>query len=424
MYYLSTRRGFTYVPEKLERCVKEVMAQGRPESSAWAICQSKIKDGMCPNGEACPAMTSKIDAKDSYVGHFSDAIPYDAATKTAVSARDGVLEYFGDEIGQEPADRIFRVYRSPATLANIAQAMVGLPVTNEHVSIALPPPTDGGRVESSRMVDYDQPSQAAHIAVQNTFALSDTLRMTIESGKRELSLGYGAELVPHDVYDFEQRDIIPHHVAVVDRGRCGPMCSFIDKLPKQGEIVKLHKAFLDAEGALNLQQVAELAAALPEAIKAVPVNELPKLLAPMQKIIELAKTVGVEAPAEEEVPAPVGDEGTPAPVEKVEDEDPAAKKEEEEKKFADSVAAAVETAVKARLAIVDKAREFLPADYAFADSAPDKIMRDALATDTDTKFEDAELPVAFKLLKKRDSQYKQFGDSNADPFDSLKGKEI
>ena len=181
--------------------------------------------------------------------------------------------------------------------------------------------------------------------------------------------------------------------------------------------MKLHKAFLDADGALNLQQVAELAAALPEAIKAVPVNELPKLLAPMQKIIELAKTVAPE----EATPAPVEDED---PVEKVEDEDPAAKEEEEEKKFADSVAAAVETAVKARLAIVDKAREFLPADYAFADSAPDKIMRDALATDSDTKFEDSELPVAFKLLRKRDSKYQQFGDSDADPFDSLKGKEI
>lgn len=420
MYYLSTRRGFTYVPERLERCVKEVMAQGRPESSAWAICQSKIKDGSCPNGKACPAMTSKIDAKDSYVGHFADAMPYDAAAKTAISVRDGVLEYYGQEIGQEPADQIFRVYRSPATIANAARAMEGIPITDDHVTLDVPPPTDGGLVNESRMIDTRDEYTHTTIAVQNKVLLSDTLQMTVDAGKCELSLGYRAELVPHDVYDFEQRDIIPHHVAVVDRGRCGPMCSFIDKLPKQGEIVKLHKAFLDAEGALNLQQVAELAAALPEAIKAVPVNELPKLLAPMQKIIELAKTVGVEAPAEEEAPAPVEDED---PVEKVEDEDPAAK-EEEEKKFADSVAAAVETAVKVRLAIVDKAREFLPADYAFADSAPDKIMRDALATDTDTKFEDAELPVAFKLLKKRDSQYKQFGDSNADPFDSLKGKEI
>lgn len=365
-------------------------------------------------------MVSKIEAKDSYVGHFADTMPYDAAAKTALSVRDGVLEYYGQEIGQEPPDRIFRVYRSPATIANAARDMEGIPVTDEHVALDMPPPTEGGSVSESRMVDVRDPATGATVAVRNRLILGDTLQMAVDAGKRELSLGYRAELVPHDEYDFEQRDIRPHHVAVVDRGRCGPMCSFIDKLPPKGEEMKLHKAFLDADGALNLQQVAELAAALPEAIKAVPVNELPKLLAPMQKIIELAKTVAPEAAPEEETPAPVEDED---PVEKVEDEDPAAKEEEEEK-FADSVAAAVETAVKARLAIVDKAREFLPADYAFADSAPDKIMRDALATDSDTKFEDSELPVAFKLLRKRDSKYLQFGDSDADPFDSLKGKEI
>lgn len=368
-------------------------------------------------------MASKIDAKDSYVGHFSDAMPYDAAAKRAVSVRDGVLEYYGREIGQEPPDRIFRVYRSPATIANAARAMEGIPVTDEHVALDMPPPTEGGSVSESHMIDYRDATTGATVAVRNRLILGDTLQMAVDAGKRELSLGYRAELVPHDEYDFEQRDIRPHHVAVVDKGRCGPMCSFIDKLPKTGETMALHKAFLDADGALNLQQVAELAAALPEAIKAVPVNELPKLLAPMQKIIELAKTVAPETAPEEETPAPapVEDED---PVEEVEDEDPAAKEEEEEKKFADSVAAAVETAVKARLAIVDKAREFLPADYAFADSAPDKIMRDALATDSDTKFEDSELPVAFKLLRKRDSKYQQFGDSDADPFDSLKGKEI
>lgn len=400
---------------KLKRCVQSVTAQGRPESSAWAICRSKIQDGSCPNGT--------IEAKDSYVGHFSDAMPYDAAAKTAISVRDGVLEYYGQEIGQEPPDQIFRVYRSPATIANAARDMEGIPVTDEHVALDIPPPTEGGSVSESRMVDVRDPATGATVAVRNRLVLGDTLQMAVDAGKRELSLGYRAELVPHAEYDFEQRDIRPHHVAVVDRGRCGPMCSFIDKLPPQGEEMKLHRAFLDADGALNLQQVAELSAAWPELIKTIPINELPKILAPLQKAVELAKTAAPEAAPEEETPAPVEDEETPAPVEKVEDEDPIAK-EEEEKRFSDSVAAAVETAVKARLAIVDKAREFLSADYAFADSAPDKIMRDALATDSDIKFEDSELPVAFKLLRKRDSKYQQFGDANADPFDSLKGKEI
>jgi len=42
-------------------------------------------------------------------------------------------------------------------------------------------------------------------------------------------------------------------------------------------------------------------------------------------------------------------------------------------------------------------------------------MRDALATEHgDTKFTDAELPVAFKLLKAQGSNLKNFGDGAAD----------
>ena len=45
---------------------------------------------------------------------------------------------------------------------------------------------------------------------------------TLNAGKKELSLGYDARLIPSDKYDFEQRDIVPHHLAVVEAGRCGP----------------------------------------------------------------------------------------------------------------------------------------------------------------------------------------------------------
>ena len=41
-------------------------------------------------------------------------------------------------------------------------------------------------------------------------------------------------------------------------------------------------------------------------------------------------------------------------------------------------------------------------------------MRDALATQSTDKFEDSELPVAFKLLRKPNTDYSQFGDSKPD----------
>lgn len=408
------------MPEKLENCVKAVREEGQSESSAWAICQARMKDGACParaDGLAC-----KMQVTDSYQGSFTDAMPYDPRTKTALSVRDGVLEYLGQELGLTPADKVFRIYRSPATIANVAPATVGIPVTNDHVALDMAPPTDGGRVTEARMVDLPDDTTASRVAIQNKFALSDTMTMAVDGGKHELSLGYQARLVPHDEYDFEQRDILPHHVAVVDRGRCGPACSFLDRLPREENMSKpkLPAPFLDAEGVPNLQQIMELSAAWPEAIKLVPVNELPKLLPVLQKIVEAAKGV-----MPEEEPAPAGEPAPaeePAPIE--DEEDPEMKKKEEEKEFADAVSAAVKAQTQAYATTVAKARDFLPDDYAFADKSTVQIMQDTLATSTTEKFTDAEIPLAFKLLRKTESRYTDFGDANIDPFIAIGDKEL
>lgn len=384
------------------------MAKGKSEEDAYAICQAQFKDAV--------------------IGEFQDSVVFDPIQKTAVSVRDGVLEYLGSEIGAEPADKMFKIYRSPATIANTAMKMPGIAMTDEHVPLDIDPPPGGGFVASATMIDAIDQSTDTKIAILNRLTIGDTLAATISAGKKELSLAYRAELVPHDVYDFEQRSIVPHHLAVVSRGRCGSMCSFIDRKPTddKGEKmtkVKLHKAFTDADGAMNLQQIVELATALPEAIKSVPVDQLQKLLPALQQIVEAAKVVmPEEAPVE--------------PVEKEEpemtDEEMAAQKQEEEKKFSDAVAAAADKkarafadeAIKRHAAVIEKARGFLPDDYSFADKATDQIMRDALATTSSDQFSDSELPLAFKLLKKPAANYKQFGDQASSKFSELKDKEL
>jgi len=384
-------------------------------------------------------------SKYSYRGAFQDAAVFDPESKTAVSVRDGVIEYAGGELGMEPADKMFTVYRSPATIANAAMGMEGLPITDEHVSLDLPAPGDGGFVSESAMIDAKDPITRTTIAIRNKLSLSDTMRAMVEAGKRELSLGYHADLVPHDEYDFEQRDIIPHHLATVDRGRCGSMCSFIDRKPttiNEDEAMKLHKAFSDADGAMNLQQIVELATALPEAIKAVPVDQLQKLLPALQQIVEAAKGVmPAEEPAtaaeggEAVVPAKDGEAGGEAVVPAKDEEvvklggEPT---EEEKEKFSDAVAAAatkksaefVDKAVKEHAAAICKARDFVDEQYNFTDKSTVQIMRDAAATQTSDKFTDAELPLVFKLLKKPDANYTKFGDSQSKSFDSIKDKEL
>ena len=340
---------------------------------------------------------------------FSDAVTYDGQMKSAISVRDGVLEYLGSEIGMEPADKLFFVYRSPATIASAANLMPGIPLLGDHIE----PGTESGdvtsKVESASLVDAFDESTASTLAIRNTVSVDADIQQQLESGKRELSLGYTGSLIPHDKYDFEQRDITPTHLAVVERGRCGSGCRFLDRKPTQeATMPKMHKAFTDADGAASLSQIVEIAAALPEAIKSVPVDKLQELLPALQEIMTIAEAVGV-APTAEVAEEEMTDEEPDA------EEKPAAIAVTDSAAFKDAVKGAVAVAVKAHAVVIDKARDFVAEDYNFADRSTVQIMRDTLASEHGaTQFTDSELPVAFKLLKKASSDYKHFADHQAE----------
>ena len=188
---------------------------------------------------------------------------------------------------------------------------------------------------------------------------------------------------------------------------------------------KFHKAFCDAEGSLSLSQIVELAAGLPEAIKNVPADKLAELLPALQEVMAAATAAGVEAPASEAVveDLPVM---TDEEADKLMDEsadaaggDPVkvtdSARKVLRKKFADRLAVAAGDAVKVHATVIDKARGILPETYSFADKSTAQVMRDALAVEHGSqKFADAELSVAFKLLKKSGGEYQNFGDRSAD----------
>lgn len=353
---------------------------------------------------------------------FSDAVTYDGRMKSAISVRDGVLEYLGSELGMEPADRIFYVYRSPATIASAANLMPGIPLLGDHVEPGTEGDNASSRVESASLVDAFDEETASTLAIKNTVSVDAQMQSELESGKRELSLGYTGNLVPHSKYDFEQRDIIPTHLAVVERGRCGSGCRFLDRKPTQeATMPKMHKAFTDADGAASLSQIVEIAAALPEAIKSVPVDKLQELMPALQEIIDIGAAGGVKAEGSPvvEVEEEMTDEDKPVMDEKSEPmpiTDSAA--------FKDAVKGAVAAAVKEHAIVIDKARDFVDEGYCFTDKSTVQIMRDALASEHGaTQFTDAELPVAFKLLKKASSDYKNFADHQSEGGLSARVKE-
>lgn len=352
---------------------------------------------------------------------FSDVAVYSSEDKTAISVRDGVLEYLGAEIGLEPHDKVFTVYRSPATIANVAHVMSNIALTDDHVSLDMPPPDTGSVVTESVVVDKLDECTNSRLAVKNKLKVSDAMRSVLEN-KRQLSLGYRANLIPHSRWDFEQVDIVPHHLAAVEAGRCGPGCSFLDR-KTMGKTMSLHKAFLDAEGAASLEQIVAIATGLPDAMKKVPIDELQKILPALQEIMSYAKSESVEMP-EDAPEAPMDakdeDESTEEPEKKDEPVvDADMKDEEKDKKFsdADMKAAAQKFAdaeVKRYAVAVNKAKNFLDDSYDFSEKTASDIMRDALSTQTTDKFEDSELDIAFKLLRKSEADYSNFGDSKAD----------
>jgi hypothetical protein len=358
---------------------------------------------------------------------FIDVATYDGSLRTAVSVRDGVLEYLGSEIGQEPPDKIFTVYRSPATIASLVSQMPGIPVIGDHIEPGTEPADIPSRVESASFIDAFDESTNSTLAIQNKLFLDDDMLAEIDGGKNQLSLGYEGRLVPHDKWDFEQRDLVPTHLATVDSGRCGSGCRFIDRKPNPEATMpkKFHKAFCDADGALSLAQIVELAAGLPEAIKNVPADKLSELLPALQEIMAAAEAAGVEKttvePVVEELPLMTDEDA-----DKLMDESAEAAGGEPvkvtdsarkvlRKKFADKLALAISGAVKVHASVTDKARTILPENYSFADKSTAQLMRDALAVEHGSqKFSDSELSVAFKLLKKSGGEYQTFGDRSAD----------
>lgn len=354
---------------------------------------------------------------------FKDRATLDQDGKNAISVRDGVLEYMGAEIGMEPENKIFTVLRTPATIANAAMKMAGIPVTDEHVSLSKPAPSDGGRVVTAEMIDSDEDGIAT-IAIKNKLELSDQM-IKITDNKRELSLGYFADLVEHDKYDFEQKNIVPHHLAIVDSGRCGSMCSFIDRKPNM-ENNKMKIKFIDAEGVVNMKTIMEVISLLPEAIKNVPMEKIQEMMPSLLELVEASKEIipEVEEVVEEaDEVTKVTDEDDSGDDKNVEvtdeevDEDEKDKKDfSDSKEFTDAVAKAAKLEAGKTLTIISKAKTFLDDRYSFDDKSNDQIMKDAIKTQSSDKFQDAELYTAFKLLKKF-KDYGNFGKVNVSDED-------
>ena len=284
--------------------------------------------------------------------------------RTVISIRDGVQEYLGVELGIEPLDKVFRIYRSPETIRKLKDTLVGIPLIENHIEPDghIPDDIKKGTILNSTEIENIDSSNNSTIAMQNEITL---YKDKLEFPYKQLSLGYKAKTLPSADYDFEQTEIIPHHLAIVEAGRCGDVCEFKD------------------EKGVKPMDLNELLAKLKEVLTNASDADKALVLEAMDGIIPKATVV---------------------------DEDAMEKKFEDAKKtavsnFMDSKAFkdAMLNYGNERASIVAKAKNFLDEKFDFKDKTNEAIMSAVVAAEYPNEtFKDAEIGVAFKLLKEKE----------------------
>jgi len=135
-------------------------------------------------------------------------------------ARTGVQEYLGSELGSDK--EIVRVYRPETEVfaKDSLSSFVGKPMTNDHPSEPVTAETwkrDAiGAIGEEVIRDGDY--IRVPLIMMDAAAIED-----YKAGKRELSMGYDAEIefVDHADYDAIQKNIRINHIALVEKGRAG-----------------------------------------------------------------------------------------------------------------------------------------------------------------------------------------------------------
>jgi len=203
-------------------------------------------------------------------------------------ARTGMMIYGPEETPIDAGpDGIVKIHREESDVFHedtIASAQ-GKPVTNDHPDSDVTP-SDWKKLSHGIMLNVRRGTGA-----MDDLLLADLLITTedgiaaIQSGKREVSLGYEADYVEVAPGVGKQANIIINHVALVEQGRCGPRCAINDEKPN-----------LDIEVTMKRRNVNDkLKSLLRRAFKAKDSDDF-------EEIVKDAEELGLEETTDEELP--------------------------------------------------------------------------------------------------------------------------
>jgi len=147
-------------------------------------------------------------------------------------ARIGEMLYADGEIPLEASkDGLIRISREADEVfhPNTIASFMGKPVTNDHPPMDVTPLNwreyDVGTVMNVRRGE----NPLDDFLLADLFIKDPDAIDAVKSGKREVSCGYDADYEQTDIGRGKQLNIIGNHVALVDKGRCGPRCAIGDQ---------------------------------------------------------------------------------------------------------------------------------------------------------------------------------------------------
>lgn len=331
--------------EVISENIVELIRSGRSKEQAAAIAyekagKSKAKD---QGGKRTAYYGSKIS--DNMVLTPEGYL----ICRNVPIGRTGWMKYRGEEIGvPEMAGQMVDVYRSesevfdPAAIASFE----GKPITNDH-------PRELLTIDN---VQLHTVGHAQNVRREGDNLVADLLFtdkpsiMAIQSGKREVSSGYNCLWEPLDdsKTQWEQKEIVGNHVALVTKGRAGDRIAIKDHAPQNAErgktrMKKVTKDILAAMGFKAFaadaepEEVAEAMKAMNQDVPETPQEEEKEagMLDKIMKAIEgLSARIDALEKSDEQVHKEFGAEDEFKAMEKESAED---EMEEEEKEEASEV---------------------------------------------------------------------------------------
>ena len=142
-------------------------------------------------------------------------------------SKEGVFPYLGHTISADcEPNKVYKVYRSGKTLEESVPTWDNppKPFIEDHEMLG-----EGFTAVDDRHVQgvISNPVYEDGVLYADIAVYSESLKESIENGKKELSLGYFCKYRKEsgtfdgEEYDYVQEDMVGNHIALVDAGRCG-----------------------------------------------------------------------------------------------------------------------------------------------------------------------------------------------------------